>query len=139
MKRLSALDVFPTLRRYPAFWPRVPDVAPIGFRPLAPKNEIESRESALQQSIPRGYCWKSQQVKCLRTLYSDLGALAFAGCSAAQTERIGAILQEVVRWGDPARMEQSTGSWDSRSQSRTNGGSLTLVKDGFNRNEHDVR
>ncbi|EFY92037.1 hypothetical protein MAC_01985 [Metarhizium acridum CQMa 102] len=75
-----ALQVFQTLQRYPVIRPRrLPDV-PIGCASRV------SAQAARQSML---------------SLYHDLGVLVFAGCSAAQTERIGDILRQVVRWGGP--------------------------------------
>jgi hypothetical protein len=139
MRRLSALDVFPTLKRYPAFWPRVPDIVPIGFRPSQSEAKQEGDQLETQDLTPKRYDRRRHQATGMRTLYSDLGALAFAGCTAAQTERIGAILEEVMRWGCPTRLNKSTGLWSSRSLYKTKVGSRALVKDRSNQNEHGVR
>lgn len=139
MRRLSALDVFPTLKRYPAFWPRVPDIVPIGFRLSQTKDEKAKGHAEVREATPKDYKRETHLSKGLRTLYSDLGVLAFAGCTTAQTERIGAILKEVMRWGCPARLNQSTRSGYSPSQYKLKVGSRTLLKDGSNQNEHGVR
>lgn len=96
--RLSALEVFPTLARYPAFNPRKPDRVRIGFLPGKDKTERRDEKDhplLLEQAHAEG----------VSSLYHDLGVLAFAGCSAAHTKRIGDILERVAAWGGAASLK----------------------------------
>ncbi|KAK5996075.1 hypothetical protein PT974_04502 [Cladobotryum mycophilum] len=75
-----ALEVFPTLTRFPALRPRRMFRVPIGCRESV-------RRDDLQRSVMH--------------LYHDLGVLVFAGCSHREVVRIGDILRQMVTWGGP--------------------------------------
>ncbi|KOS21950.1 hypothetical protein ESCO_001658 [Escovopsis weberi] len=77
-----ALEVFPTLAKFPALNPRRLHQIPIGCRGGEDASLADLRRSALH-------------------IYHDLGVLVFAGCSAAQVHRIGDVLRQVVTWGGP--------------------------------------
>ncbi|KAJ6437708.1 plasmid p 4b orf-3 family protein [Purpureocillium lavendulum] len=77
-----ALQVFPTLQRFPALRPRRQQShVPIGC------SGAKVDDASLQLSALH--------------LYHDLGVLVFAGASPQQTQRIGDILKQVVAWGGP--------------------------------------
>ncbi|GJN86339.1 hypothetical protein PLIIFM63780_009919 [Purpureocillium lilacinum] len=81
-----ALQVFPTLQRFPALRPRRQQShVPIGCKSSGPAPSPD--DASLQLSALH--------------LYHDLGVLIFAGASPRQTERIGDILRQVVAWGGP--------------------------------------
>lgn len=90
---LSALEVFPTLRRLPGFQPRIPRKVPIGFRPRP------GFLKALRHAKKTPQQGEKIAVAGLTTLYHDLGVLAFDGCNTTQIEQIGTILQRVMAWG----------------------------------------
>ncbi|KAK0392033.1 hypothetical protein NLU13_1531 [Sarocladium strictum] len=92
MARPTARDIFPTLQRYKAFWPRRADRLPIGFQ---------------HNWYPIIFGWDERKrfvSDQMAALYHDLGVLVFAGCTARQTQRIGNILKVIVARGGLAHM-----------------------------------
>ncbi|POR31549.1 Uncharacterized protein TPAR_08268 [Tolypocladium paradoxum] len=75
-----ALQVFPTLRRFPALRPRRQAEVPIG---CSGRDAVDAH--AAQRSVLH--------------LYHDLGVLVFAGATPRQTRRIGDMVRQVVAWG----------------------------------------
>lgn len=95
LEALTALDVFPNLRRF-------------GLRPRSPAWDKK------REWVPIGHLHKtvdgaSFQGSQMSTIFSDLGVLAYAGCSAQQTRRIGDILRDVIGAGGPGLLRIITG------------------------------
>lgn len=101
-----ALEVFPTLRRWPVIRPRPGISVPIG-----------RQDSTIldKKSIDHS----------MRHLYHDLGVLVFSGCSAKQAARIGDVLARTVGAGGPGGMKSL---FDGQRGERTARGQLKAVK-----------
>lgn len=106
-----ALQVFPTLRRFPALRPRRQAEVPIGCRG---RDAAVVDAHAVQQSVLH--------------LYHDLGVLVFAGATPRQTQRIGDVVRQVVAWGGlggaAARLAGEDGGRERRREGRLGRGDL---------------
>jgi hypothetical protein len=131
MGRLTALEVFPTLARYKAFRPRRAN-PPIGNTDLKVDPRLQDDQSNSHKSKLDG------RADTFSHLYHDLGVLAFAGCTAAQTERIGSILQRVVAWGGPAHLTALIRDAGSIKQRVPGDVSFTLAEGLVDHSAHEV-
>ncbi|PNY27397.1 Uncharacterized protein TCAP_02668 [Tolypocladium capitatum] len=108
-----ALQVFPTLRRFPELRPRRQAEVPIGCGAGA----VDAH--AAQQSVLH--------------LYHDLGVLVFAGATPRQTRRIGDVVRQVVAWGGPggaaASMDGEHGGGRRTREGRMGKGDLLEAAD----------
>lgn len=101
-----ALEVFPTLRKWPVIRPRPGISVSIGRQDTAALDK---------RSIDHS----------MRHLYHDLGVLVFSGCSAKQAARIGDVLARVMRAGGPGGVKSL---FDGQRGERTARGQLKAVK-----------